>query len=59
MNNLLYLCLESIHCYGDPTIIVGAAHELNDRVEYDAKDSDEEDEHLAVDVADGDQGASS
>ncbi|XP_051195266.1 protein NLP3-like [Lolium perenne] len=34
-----------------------AANELNGHGDYDTNDSDEEDEHLAVDVADGDQGA--
>lgn len=47
-------CLESILSDGDPTIGAGTAHGLNGRREYDAEDSDE---HLALYVAGGDQGA--
>jgi hypothetical protein len=51
MNNLQELSLEALLADGD------AANELNGHGDYDTNDSDEEDEHLAVDVADGDQGA--
>ncbi|KAM0865395.1 hypothetical protein ACQ4PT_043319 [Festuca glaucescens] len=51
MNSLQDLYLEAVLADGD------AANELNGHGDYDTNDSDEEDEHLAVDVADGDQGA--
>uniref|UniRef100_A0ACD5V861 Uncharacterized protein n=1 Tax=Avena sativa TaxID=4498 RepID=A0ACD5V861_AVESA len=52
LNSLQDLSLEAVLADAD------AASELNGHGDYDTNDSDEADEHLAVDVADGDQGAS-
>lgn len=56
MSGLRDLSLEAVFADGVHTTTVAdaAAHELNDHGDFGRGDSDEEDEHLAVDVAGGD-----